>query len=540
MPVNGEEKRRIIDLHFNQGKTIREVSKIMGKSSHDITPVTKEHRIRLAQNYVLANREQNEDADSSVYDSVIPNVKAYKLFDEGKSPLEVTSELNLPGPQVQQFYIEYLKLRKMHKLVITYQQLQDSIEYFLKLVRLGKKERLTPEQIMNFVKMADKIQDLKEKLQYLRSEVVDIMIRKSLGEEKLKDLHKEREAAQEKLNLVNKTLKVKYEEHIRVMSTATTTAMSTDAANFSLKLFSIISKTDNLKFFLAAKDGVRINIATLTHMKLSRKRYYKALKQLRDAGLIKKFKGVYSHTSFGRIVYQRNIIELIEYRKYLKEMQMVDDIKDGNLKVTEDNLVSFFEKLIGIKNNVASPCVAATTTAAIDTSKKIEIVRTYEEMVSLLLKCVDLCKDEILIATRVSPEVIINRILQKCKLGIHVKVLADIDLVKEYFKLHKIDKVDLNSQDKNAVERINVIGNPWYPEKNVNRKICKIPFGVIIMDGKEVGIELIDQTDSKKFNMGILLRDENASGVMKEYYEKLWNDAYSDITKVKDDLVVKD
>ena len=328
--------------------------------------------------------------------------------------------------------------------------------------------------------------------------------------------------------------------HISVMSTATTTAMSTDAANFSLKLFSIISKTDNLKFFLAAKDGVRINIATLTHMKLSRKRYYKALKQLRDAGLIKKFKGVYSHTSFGRIVYQRNIIELIEYRKYLKEMQMVDDIKDGNLKVTEDNLVSFFEKLIGIKNNVASPCVAATTTAAIDTSKKIEIVRTYEEMVSLLLKCVDLCKDEILIATRVSPEVIINRILQKCKLGIHVKVLADIDLVKEYFKLHKIDKVDLNSQDKNAVERINVIGNPWYPEKNVNRRICKVPFGVVIIDGKEVGIELIDQTDPKKFNMGILLRDENASGVMKEYYEKLWNHAYSDITKVKDDLVVKD
>src|SRR5919106_4208065 len=307
--------------------------------------------------------------------------------------------------------------------------------------------------------------------------------------------------------------------HIKVMSTATTTtttttmtAMSTDAANFSLKLFSIISKADNLKFFLAAKDGVSLNIATLTRMKLSRKRYYKALKQLRDAGLIEKFKGVYSHTSFGRIVYQRNIIELIEYRKYLKEMQMVDDIKDGNLKVTEDNLVSFFEKLIGIKNNVASPCVAATTTAAIDTSKKIEIVRTYEEMVSLLLKCVDICKDEILIATRVSPEVIINRILQKCKLGIHVKVLADIDLVEEYFKLHKIDKADLNGLDKNAVERINVIGNPWYPEKNVNRKICKIPFGVIIIDGKEVGIELIDQTDPKKFNMGILLRDKNASG----------------------------
>lgn len=315
------------------------------------------------------------------------------------------------------------------------------------------------------------------------------------------------------------------------MNNAITTAvMSKDAVDFSLKLFSIISKTDNFKLFLAAKDGVRINIATLDRLKLSRKRYYKALKQLRDAGLIKKFNGIYSHTSFGRIIYQRNVTELVEYKNYFKEMDVVDNIKGCSLKVTEDNLVSFFEKLIGIRNTTA------TTAASIYTSKKVEIVWTYEEMVSLLLKCVDLCKDEILIASRVSPEVIINRILQKCKLGVHVKVLADVDLVKEYFKLYKIDKVDSKNQDKNAAERMNVIGNPWYPEKNVNRKICKIPFGMIIIDGKEVGIELIDQTDPKRFNMGILLRDENASEVMREYYENLWNDAYSDITKVYDDL----
>jgi hypothetical protein len=323
------------------------------------------------------------------------------------------------------------------------------------------------------------------------------------------------------------------------MSTATTTAMSTDAVDFSLKLFSVISKNDNFRLFLAAKDGVRINLTTLARMKLSRKRYYKALKQLRDAKLIEKFNGAYSHTSFGRIVYQKNIMELAEYRKYFKEMQVIDNIKGSKSKVTEDSLVSFFEKLIGIKNNVVSPGINAATTASIDTSKNVEIVWTYEEMVSLLLKRVDLCKDEILIATRVSPDVIINRIMQKCKLGVHVKVLADIDLVKDYFKVHKIDKVWSNNQDKNAAERINVIGNPWYPEKNVKRKICKIPFGMIIIDGKEVGIELIDQADTSKFNMGILLRDENTSGAMKEYYEKLWSDAYSDITKVKDDLWFK-
>ena len=97
MVVSEEEKRRIIDLHFNQGETIREISRIMGKSSHDITPVTKEHRIRLAQNYALANGDVVEHEE----DRAIPNVKAYKLFDEGKNPLDVAGELNLPGPQVQ-------------------------------------------------------------------------------------------------------------------------------------------------------------------------------------------------------------------------------------------------------------------------------------------------------------------------------------------------------------------------------------------------------------------------------------------------------
>jgi transposase-like protein len=78
MPINEEEKRRIIDLHFNQGKAIREISRIMGKSSHDITPITKEHRTQLAQNYALANGEHN-DVVQREQDRVIPNVKATKI-----------------------------------------------------------------------------------------------------------------------------------------------------------------------------------------------------------------------------------------------------------------------------------------------------------------------------------------------------------------------------------------------------------------------------------------------------------------------------
>src|ERR671919_3106869 len=210
MPVNEEDKRRIIDPYFNQGKTIREVCKIMGKSSHDITPVTKEHRIQLAQNYVLANGEQNDDA-YSMYDSVIPNVKAYKLFDEGKSPLEVAAELNLPGPQVQQYYGEFWNLRRMHRLVAIYPEIQDSMGYYLKLLRLGKEKGVTPEQIMNLIQMADSIHKLQDKLQRLQREVTDISTRKSEDQEELNDLHNEIINTKEKLDLVKKTFNIKYE-----------------------------------------------------------------------------------------------------------------------------------------------------------------------------------------------------------------------------------------------------------------------------------------------------------------------------------------
>jgi len=143
---------------------------------------------------------------------VIPNVKAYNLFSEEKNPLEVAAELNLPGPRVQQYYIEYWNLRRMYRLVTVYHEIQEGIGYFLKLFRLGKQEGVTPEQIIIFIKMANDIHELKEKLQHLQSEVVDISIRKSVGKDQLKDLHDEIKAAQEKLNSANEAFKAKYGE----------------------------------------------------------------------------------------------------------------------------------------------------------------------------------------------------------------------------------------------------------------------------------------------------------------------------------------
>jgi hypothetical protein len=211
MPLTEEEKRRIVDLHFHQHKTIREVSRIMGKSSHDITPVTKEHRIRLSQNDTPIDKEQNNDVQG-LHEWVIPNVQAYKLFYEGKTSLDVTAELNLPGPQVQQFYVEYLNLMRMDKLVKVYQEIKGGIGYFLKLFRLGKEERLTAEQIIHLTNVADSIHNLEQKFRQLQARLIKIELKRSVDIEQLKTLHDDIEAATDKLTWTDTACKKKYEE----------------------------------------------------------------------------------------------------------------------------------------------------------------------------------------------------------------------------------------------------------------------------------------------------------------------------------------
>ncbi|CAN5391074.1 hypothetical protein BH18THE2_BH18THE2_20800 [soil metagenome] len=52
MHINKEEKRRINDRYFHEHKVIRKVPRIVGRSSHDLTPLLEEQRIELARKYI--------------------------------------------------------------------------------------------------------------------------------------------------------------------------------------------------------------------------------------------------------------------------------------------------------------------------------------------------------------------------------------------------------------------------------------------------------------------------------------------------------
>jgi hypothetical protein len=129
-------------------------------------------------------------------------------------------------------------------------------------------------------------------------------------------------------------------------------------------------------------------------------------------------------------------------------------------------------------------------------SNNVDIIMSFEEVIQSLLERIDYCKSEILVSTRICPEIIINKLLEKSKLGVKVKVVAGIDLVKEYFRSQEKFVYSLNSENP-MEERKCIVANPWYPDDSTNRRIADIPFGIIILDNSEVGITYF--TESRGF-----------------------------------------
>jgi hypothetical protein len=289
-------------------------------------------------------------------------------------------------------------------------------------------------------------------------------------------------------------------------------------------LLSLLSRRDNLKMFAIAKEGLMISSSTLDTLRITPKKYYTSLKQLKDVGLIEKGKkGYYVHTTFGSIVYQRIILELSQYTKHLEKMQMIDTLRHAG-KFSEASILKITQEIM---DNIIKPSPSTSSfSSAIPESikNKIDIILSFDKVIQILVERIDCCKREILIATRICPEIVINKILEKSKLGVKVKVVADIDLVKQYFRTQQkfVDNLDKKNPRK---ERKCVIANPWYPDNTINRRIADIPFGMIVLDNNEVGIELVNSNNPKEFYGGIFIRDEKTAMMAAEFFQQIWEKA---------------
>ena len=136
-----QRERLVLDL-YNQGKNTREIA--------------EEARMSFsAIGAILKRAEQENETSKKRTEKMSEAAQAYKLFSEGKSPIQVAVALNLREPEVAKFYVEYWKLRQLHSLNWVYEQVKENIGYFVSLYIAAKVARMDVQHVIRLLEIAN-------------------------------------------------------------------------------------------------------------------------------------------------------------------------------------------------------------------------------------------------------------------------------------------------------------------------------------------------------------------------------------------------
>ena len=180
-----QEKERLVLEQYNQGKTFRDIAKELRMSFRDIGAILKK-----------ASAEENENGQTTdkmeKHPSLSISARSYKLFSEGKTPVDVAVSLNLTQPEVTHFYREYWNLKKLQCLNKIYEDLGEDIWAFLKLYALCTSAGYTKNHVIELLKMADdNLQGFEYRYNLLKEEADVLARKKYILQKNIKKLEEE-------------------------------------------------------------------------------------------------------------------------------------------------------------------------------------------------------------------------------------------------------------------------------------------------------------------------------------------------------------
>jgi phosphatidylserine/phosphatidylglycerophosphate/cardiolipin synthase-like enzyme len=287
------------------------------------------------------------------------------------------------------------------------------------------------------------------------------------------------------------------------------------------QILSIVASPDVFRLFSYADRGFVLSVSLLEKLQMSNKQYYKALHKLKLLGLLEKRDGVYYHSISGSILYKQVVQQIAQLSKHEREFKIINVLKSSG-QFSDDEIRKFVEQITKDDNTSSVP-------GGVHAFPNILI--SHENIIKTLCQRIEKANNEILIATRISMDEVIASLIESIKLGVKVRVLVDERLIAEYRRVYYPDMQKSDSLarvDKHDEERIKVIENPWYQSGvKLERRLGKVPFGLIILDRSEVGIELVDSYNSDKFTAGILVKGSSQiCDAMLKLYEELWSNSY--------------
>jgi hypothetical protein len=180
MAIDEETKNKIIDHYFKEHLPIREIAKITRKSSRDIISVSRTHQLQekeeeknnINSKNIPDSEQKEEGHDNDKH--LAPYTKAYKLFSEGKRPIQAALILKLSEAEVTKYYIEYLRMIQLPELTQILKEIGlHGISYFLILTQKAMAEKMKTDQVINLLKLTnDKLPELEDKVEKLKNKLL--------------------------------------------------------------------------------------------------------------------------------------------------------------------------------------------------------------------------------------------------------------------------------------------------------------------------------------------------------------------------------
>jgi DNA-binding CsgD family transcriptional regulator len=185
-----EREKKVLEL-YDQGKNTRDIAKELRMSLRDIGFILKNGQVNHGIAAIMDNG--NNNSSNSTKPSNEKATQAYKLFSEGKTPVEVAIQLNLSEKEATRFYTEYWRLKRLYNLYHIYQESKGNLSYILKLCRLVKRHGITADNIEWFVNMVNigtyNIPDLQKQYAKLQDEVQVIDHQKVVSKAELDNMN---------------------------------------------------------------------------------------------------------------------------------------------------------------------------------------------------------------------------------------------------------------------------------------------------------------------------------------------------------------
>jgi hypothetical protein len=158
--MNREEREEYVVQLYKENNSIREIARLVHMSFRDIGVIINKVKLQSERERGYVTPEEPKSPESP----------AFKLFSEGKSPVEVAILLDLAADRVRAIYREYWELTGRHKLAQIYDEAGCDLSSLLRLNKIVKDLALGEKEIIKVLELA-KYDELQWKVEYLRNEV---------------------------------------------------------------------------------------------------------------------------------------------------------------------------------------------------------------------------------------------------------------------------------------------------------------------------------------------------------------------------------